>query len=193
MPQLKVNQATYDRLKEQDALNSDMIDTIIDRGLNYNQLTPEVTPAFWPMEVKEMRIDPTNLPSMTFTKIHKATVDGRTIENPTWNHLLAQMLTLVVNRTIDLRNLSELGYVRVVRGRKEDQGYNYLSEVDISFQNQAAGAACRVILELAKMLEISVDIEFMWHAKEGASYPGQRGRIYLCSASRDQAQLNFRK
>lgn len=62
----------------------------------------------------------------------------------------------------------------MVKGRKEDEGYGYLPEIDISVQGQDANAACRAIVMAAQGLGIGLDVGFMWRPKESAAYPGER-------------------
>ena len=177
MPQIEVNQATYDRLKEHDALRTDTLEEIVGFALTHRQIKSDTTLPSWIPTVKEMHIDPENLPNMTFTRIIQATVDNEQMERPTWNRLLAHMLTLAVCQRIYSGEPNELDNIRMIRGRKEDQGYFYLPNVNISVQSQTAVVACRTILKLAKLLEVSLSINFIWRAKEGTFYPGQKGKI----------------
>ena len=189
MPQIKVNQATYDRLREHDALRIDTLEKIVDFGLTHVHTRPDTALPSWLPTVKEMHIDPENLPSMTFTRIIEATIDEQQIKKPSWNRLLTNMLTLAFQRRIGMDEIGNLDYIRVIRGKKEGQGYIYLPEVNMSVQSQSARIACRVTLELAKQLGISISINFIWRAKEGAFYPGQKGQIYLGAASRQGVQI----
>lgn len=184
MPKIKVNQATYDRLNERDALRVDTLEEIVDLGLTHLQIKPDTALPSWLPTVKEMQIDPDNLPSMTFTRIIEATVDEQQIEKPSWNRLLTYMLILALQQRTAMDELGELDYIRMIRGRKEDQGYIYLPKVNISVQSQSARIACRAALKIAKKIGSSVNINFIWRAKEGAFYPGQKGQIFLSAASR---------
>ncbi len=52
----------------------------------------------------------------------------------------------------------------MVKGRKEDEGYSYLSDIDVSVQGQDANAACRTVVTAAQGLGVALDIGFMWRA-----------------------------
>jgi hypothetical protein len=65
----------------------------------------------------------------------------------------------------------------MVKGRKDDEGYGYLPDIDVSVQGQDANAACRAIVVAAQGLGIGVDVGFMWRPKEGAAHPGERARL----------------
>jgi len=71
----------------------------------------------------------------------------------------------------------------MVEGRKEDEGYGYLSEIDISVQGQDANAACRTIVAAAQGLNIELDIVFIWRPKNGAEFPGEHAHLTIGSNS----------
>ena len=69
--------------------------------------------------------------------------------------------------------------MNIVKGRKEDEGYGYLPDIDVSVQGQDANAACRTVIAAAQALGIPLEIGFMWRPKEGAAYPGERARLIV--------------
>ena len=71
--------------------------------------------------------------------------------------------------------------VRMAKGRKEDEGFRYLSDLNVSIQGQDSNDACRAIATVAQSLNLAVEIIFMWRLKEGAIYPGEKGRLLLKS------------
>ena len=62
---------------------------------------------------------------------------------------------------------------------KEDEGFRYLSDIDVSVQGQHANGACQAIMTAAQALGISLNIELLWRRKEKAAYPGERRRIVI--------------
>ena len=71
----------------------------------------------------------------------------------------------------------------MVSGRKEDEGYDYLSDIEISVQGQDANGACRAVVTAAQALGIALEIGFMWRHKVGAAYPGKRARIRIAGTA----------
>lgn len=49
----------------------------------------------------------------------------------------------------------------MVKGRKDDEGYSHLADIDISVQGQDANSACRAIVVAAQGLGIGLDLVFM--------------------------------
>jgi len=135
----------------------------------------------------ERRIDPRVLPNLTHTKVLDASVDGRPVAKANWNLLLDEILRLAMKRGGSFERLQKLCPVNMVRGRKGDEGYDYLPDIDVSVQGQDANAACRAIVAAAQSLGVALDIGFIWRPKEGAAYPGERARLML-SGSQGQTR-----
>ena len=128
---------------------------------------------------KEPQLDPVELPDLTHTKVVDASIDGEQILKPNWNHLLDEMFRRAMGRVDGFEDLLYLFQVNLARGRKEDEGFRYLREIDISVQGQHANGACRAILTAAQALKIPLNIGILWRLKEGATYPGERRRIII--------------
>ena len=126
----------------------------------------------------DRRIDPLRLPDMMFTKVLDATVGEEMVTRPNWNRLLLRMVKLANESAKNFDGLSRLfPTIQMVRGRKVDQGYRYLSDIKVSVQGQPANSACPAIVTTARKLGIALDIGFMWRDKEDAERPGDRARI----------------
>ena len=65
----------------------------------------------------------------------------------------------------------------MVAGMKTDQGYRYLSDIDVSVQGLDAQDAWRCVANLARTLGISVEIYFFWRDNPGAYLPGQSATL----------------
>ena len=78
------------------------------------------------------------------------------------------------------RNCTRLQPVRcATQGRKEDEGYHYLPEVNFSVQGQDANAAWRGVAFIAQNLNVPVEVSFLWRNKDGAEHPGKPGTMRL--------------
>jgi hypothetical protein len=89
------------------------------------------------------------------------------------------MLRLAMKRVGTLEKLRQICPVNLVKGRKDDEGYGYLREIDASVQGQDANSACRAIVTAAQALGLSLDIAIMWRLKKAAAHPGERGRLQM--------------
>lgn len=179
MPQVEVTQSTFDRLQRQAALHSITVDEIINRCVSDLETAYVPLPHPWPIKVQEIYIDPDNLPSMKHTNILDATIDGRRIRKPLWNSIMSQMIINALKNFVDFNELQSICPIGMTYGHKSDQGYVYIPEVGLSLQGQTAQVACETIIALSRRMNTSLEIHFMWRAKEGAFYPGQRGRLLM--------------
>ena len=122
------------------------------------------------------------MPRLTHTKLLEAAINGERLTKPNWNSLLDEMLRPAVERVGGSEKMHRICPVNMVKGSKEDEGYGYLPEIDISVQGQDANGACRAVVTAAQALGMSLDIGFMWRLKESAAHPGERGRIRISSS-----------
>lgn len=77
-----------------------------------------------------------------------------------------------------------LSPVNIVKGKKTNEGYRDLPDIDISVQGQDANSACHGIVTAAQALRIELDLGFIWRHKEGAAFPGERARLHIKPAKR---------
>ena len=177
MPEITIEQSTFERLQHHAKPLVDTPDTIINRAIDtLEQYEEHVTPGERP-GASEREIDPRRLPSLKHTKVIDASIGGKFINNPKWNVLVEQMLIQAMKHLSDFHKLNKLCSVNMVQGYKDDEGYRYISEIDISFQGLSAEATGNALLMLAQSLGIALDIGFMWRRKEEAAYPGEKARL----------------
>jgi len=183
MAEITIEHSTFERLQRHAKPLVDTTDSVLNRALDAleKQIGPSVKVET--SATSERRIDPRRLPKLTHTKVLEATIDQERIAKPNWNRLLDRILIESMRRLQDFRKLHQLCPVNMVEGRKEDEGYGYLTEIDISVQGQDANAACRTIVAAAQGLNIELDIAFMWRPKNGAEYPGEHAHLMIGSNS----------
>lgn len=135
----------------------------------------------------ERRIDARDLPRLTHTKLLDASIDGTPVTRPKWNGLLDETVRRAMREVKDFDKLRKICPVNMMKGKKTDEGYNHLADIDVSVQGQDANGACRGIITAAQALGIAVDIGFMWRHKDGAAFPGERARLQVAGAKRAAA------
>lgn len=182
MPDITIEQATFERLQRHAQPLVDTVDAVVNRALDAMET------GVWrqPDErflVVEHEVDPDRLPDVTHTKMLAARLAAADLERPNWNRLLHRVLVLSMGRVADLNELRRLCPANMVCGSKTDEGYTHLPEIDISVQGLSANEACAALTVTARALGIELDVAFMWRAKEGAAHPGERGRLQVPSAS----------
>lgn len=181
MPEITIEQSTFERLQRHAHPLLDTTDSVINHALDSHELHAGTPVSPNKLGNQERQIDPRMLPNLTHTKILQTSINGEQIDRPNWNLLLNTMLIKSMKQLGDYKKLQQLCPVNIVKGRKEDEGYGYLPEIDISVQGQDANAACRTIVTASQGLGIDIDIGFMWRQKENAAHPGERARIQLSS------------
>lgn len=132
--------------------------------------------------VAERRIDARDLPRLTHTKLLDASICGMQLARPNWNGALDETLRRAMKEVKDFDRLRKICPVNMVRGKKNDEGYNHLPDLNISVQGQDANGACRGIVTAAQALGFEVNIGFMWRHKEDAAFPGERARLHIPAA-----------
>lgn len=182
MPQINVQDQTFERMQRHAKAFIDTPDTIINLALDaLEQAASGVTAPAVDTAKGERRIDPRMLPNLTHTKVLDASIEGETIAKANWNSLLDEMLRRSMNQVGTFDKLKQLCPVNIVKGRKEDEGYSHLSDINVSVQGQDANGACRAIVTAAQGLGIALDVGFMWRHKEGAAHPGERARLQVAA------------
>ncbi|WP_375567600.1 T4SS efffector SepA family protein [Oceaniradius stylonematis] len=180
MPDISLSQSAFERLQRHAKPFVDTPESVILRALDALELSAgQPLPEESADGSSELQVDARALPRLTHTKVLDAAIDGEPLAKPNWNSLLDEMLRRAMKRVGSFEELHRTCPVNMVKGRKEDEGYGYLPEIDISVQGQDANGACRAVVTAAQALGMSLDLGFMWRLKETAAHPGERGRIRI--------------
>ncbi|TFH59384.1 MAG: hypothetical protein E4G91_08985 [Candidatus Zixiibacteriota bacterium] len=161
----------------------DTPETVINLALDALEQLEEPAVALGAQNLGERQIDPRILPNLTHTKVLDASIDGEAVTKPNWNLLLDQMLIRAMKQLSDFDKLQKLCPMNMVKGRKEDEGYGYLAEINLSVQGLDANTACRTVVGAAQGLGMALDIGFMWRPNEKAAHPGERARVQIADRS----------
>lgn len=180
MPEIAIQDSTFERLQRHAKPLVDTIDTVMNRALDaLEQATAGPSGGSGPEAATERRIDPRTLPNLRHTKVLDASIEGQPLAKANWNLLLDEILRRAMKRVGTFEKVRQLCPVNIMKGRKDDEGFSYLADIDLSVQGQDANGACRGIVAAAQGLGLTVSIGFMWRHKEGAAHPGERARIQL--------------
>lgn len=180
MQEITIEQATFERLQLHAKPLVDTIDTVVNRALDALERDTPVLPAQplrQPAMAPEREFDWRTPPDVSHTKLSDAVLQGQHIDRPNWNLLLKRMLILAMEQLSDFDAVRRICPVNMMRGCKDDEGYRYLSEIDLSFQGASANDSLRALIAAARGLGIDFEIGFSWRQKESAAYPGERARL----------------
>lgn len=180
MPEITIQQSTYERLQRHAKAFVDTPDTVVVRALEaLEQTSGQPDHGSGTDRKTERQLDPRALPNLRHTKVLDAAVDGEPAAKLNWNSLVDDVLHLAMGRLGSFEQVRRLCPVNMVSGRKEDEGYSYLPKIDISVQGQDANGACRTLVMAAQGLGIALDVGFMWRLKDTAAHPGDRARLTI--------------
>lgn len=179
MPDVPLQDATFERLQRHAQPLVDTTDSVINRALDALEALSADASLPANEDTGERQIDPKNLPNLTHTKLLAAKIDGHELAKPNWNLLLDTMLIRAGKTLGDFDKLKQLCPINMVKGKKDTEGYGHLEEIDISVQGLDANGACRAAVMLAQGLGISLELGFMWRLKDAAAYPGERAHLHV--------------
>jgi len=182
---IQIQQATFKRLQHHTQPLVDTPESVIIRALDaLDLLEVKQVPDEQSTEPEQLLdLSASDLLDLTHTKILDASIAGKPIAKRSWSFLRDEMLRHATKHASSFENLQRLFPVEPVRelhlvkGRKEDEGFHYLPEIDISVQGQSANMAYRTIKTVAQELGIPLNIGIIWLHKEAVAYPGKRVRI----------------
>lgn len=132
----------------------------------------------------ELIVDPRSLPRLTFARVRDAKIDGRKVARASWNRLVALLIIRALHKNVPFEEVCRLGASRVVRRRKEDQGFVFYPEGGISVQGREADIAGRAAVALAERLRADLDVGFQWLPNKEALRPRDKARFQLSASGR---------
>ena len=123
--------------------------------------------------------DPALPPDLTHTKVIGMGFGNLMRRSRTsWNGLLIAAVKHAQNKLKDPQRVRQLVIVNSVEGRKEDEGFAYLPEIDLSIQGQDANSAWKAAYHIARQADFPIRADFVWRHKPGALYPGKAASLY---------------
>lgn len=179
MPHIEIGEGTFRRLQ---ALARPLVDTagsVIDRLIDSYEAANSSTPGLAVTNASNdlaRAFDPANPPTLTFTKLRKATLGNKAIERPSWAELIRTSLEIGLTR-LGFEELRASTDANIVKGQRAGDGYSYVPNLDISLQGEDAQDCWRIAFGLARKLTSPIDVVFEWRDKDGAAFPGQVGSM----------------
>lgn len=135
------------------------------------------TPAVQDANADAVIVDPDNLPDLTHTRFQGAEVDGQHVPGPYWSELLDRLIERAMAQSMEISEIRRMSTINIVDGYRTGNGFRHLEVPDVSIQNQDSNSACRVIVALARRLDVTLEARFTWMEKEGSLHRGRMGRL----------------
>lgn len=177
MPDIAIEQSTFERLQRHARPLVDTTDMVVNRALDALENREDFSSPGDASSTAERNIDPMKLPNLTHTKVLDASLDGIRVAKPNWNSLLERVLVRAMRQLEDFDELRKLCPVNIVQGCKEDEGYRHITEINVSAQGMSANDACGALVIAVLSLRLELEVVFLWRTREGAAYPGERARL----------------
>ncbi len=179
MPDITIDQTTFERLQSHAKPLVDTTDTVINRALDALDVIENDCGKEEVSDVTKDCVDPRALPNLAHTKVLEALISGQAVVMPNWNKLFVKLLVLATRQVDNFFQLRKLCQANMMQGCKVDEGYRHVTEIDISVQYMSATDACEAIVAIAQGLNIGIEINFMWNHKKGALHPGEERCLCL--------------
>jgi hypothetical protein len=180
MPDIRVSESTFKRLQTLAEPFVDNPEAVIAKLLDHYDSTHGPRSARHETSdlgenIKLQPFSPANPPDLTHTRLLRGEIDGVEVTN--WNELADVTHRAAMKRLQSREKLIEASKSQIVIGRKNDQGFHYLDDIEVSIQGVAADYAWRNSLHLARLFKLAIRVEFEWRQKPQAAHPGKRGLL----------------
>ncbi len=178
MPEISIQNETFERLQRHARPLLDTSDSVVNRALDALEGSSRATSES-DSNVRRRRVDARNLPDLRHTKVLTAAIDGEEIARPNWNRLLEHVIFRAKEQLSDLDEIQRICQVNMVRGRKEDEGFRFISDLGVSIQGLSANGACSALMDLVSSLGLQLELTFKWRSKKEAAFPGELAHLSL--------------
>ena len=176
MPVLRIPDLVYTRLQAIAIPLEDTPISVIERLLSQYE-SQHGTQITLKDDISYLALDPYEPPSLTHTKVVKAIVNSKRISTPNWNKITNLAHELAVENGVSPELLYRCSRSKTSLRIINERGFKYLEKAQISVQGVDANLAWRNAFHLLKDIAVSIEIDFEWHDKEDAVYPGKKGRF----------------
>ncbi len=176
--QLEMSSETFERLQKLSIPLIDTVETVINRLIDRHGRMDVTEDNSAKTENAPLVFTSAAPPSLTHTKVLGIKFDGKPLAGSVnWAVLLREAVKRLPANSKTPDALRRLIVVNFVGGKKEDEGYHYLPEANISLQGQDAVDAARAAFHIAQQMGWTLEVEFVWRNKSGATHRGRTGLL----------------
>ena len=181
-PSVELSPTTFIRLQAHAVPLVDSIESVINRLIDFFESRDGAPAPTRAGDLDNVRqFNPSAPPSLTHTKVLEIKFAGRPLDrNQTnWNGLMNATIREAKTVSKSPADFKKLLVVNYVNGQKNDEGYRYFPDLNLSVQGQDANGAWKAACHIAQQLGRELTATFVWREKEGAAFPGVTGRFSL--------------
>lgn len=176
MPQVTISDENFMRLQRHAVPLVDSLDSVLARALdaldsaNGSKVEAAIT---------KLNYSAASAPDLSFTTVKHAIVDGAALppSKTYWNNILLAVVVAVAKRGPTTKQIADRLLVNHTMGKKEDGGYRFVPEAQLSVQGQDANGAWKATYFLAREFGVRVEVAFAWQNNPKAANPGLMGNL----------------
>ena len=114
---------------------------------------------------------------LTHSKVRWGRFADRRVSGRNWSQLVEAAHEMAVDRSQTFEEVREVSPFNLKNGKYEERGYHFFPSAGISVQYKSVPDVWDGCLKIAEHLGVPIEVEFEWLDKEGASHPGEKGRL----------------
>ena len=125
--------------------------------------------------------NPAAIPDLKFTSVLSASVDGKALKKGEcyWNTVMLRTIAAAAKQGNSTQDILDLLTVNSERGQREDSGYKFVAEANLSIQGQESNAAWRQAYTVASSFGIEIELVFAWQDHPKAAMRNQQGSLFV--------------
>lgn len=174
---------TITRLKVHAEPLVDTFDSVINKAIDAleKMLAADGAPLVTPSpDQNQVAFNPHSPPNLSYTTVKSVVFAGKRLPpaKTYWNTLKEEVIREAA-KTISHKALFDIISCNKVEGCKEDGGYKFIAEANLSIQGQDANGAWATTYLLIEAMKAPIQVVFEWQDNPKAAAPGKKAIISL--------------
>jgi len=175
---IQISDATFRKMKKAAVPLEDNADSLLNRVLDfYFKHGDSGSNSTSPDSDGILTLDPHAPEDLRHTKIRWGRFGERRVSGRNWSQLVETAHELVTAQSSSFEEVRRITPFNVKESKYEQRGYHYFPSSGLSVQYKSAPDVWDGCLKIAEHLGVQIEIEFEWLDKEGASHPGEKGKL----------------
>lgn len=175
---IQISDSTFEKMKEAAVPLEDNADSLLNRVLDFYLKHHDGESKNGSTEDKDiLTLDPHAPDDLRHSKIRWGRFGDRRISGRNWSQLVETAHELATERSQSFEEVRRITPFNVREGKYEERGYHHFPSAGLSVQYKSAPDVWDGCLKIAEDLGVPVEVEFEWLNKEGASHPGEKGKL----------------
>ena len=164
---------TISRLKTHAEPLVDTFDSVVSRALDALEKGSKLEQPRGKFDEGIPLSNPAAPPNLSYTTVHSIIFDGKVFApNETYWNILLLAVIREAGKECSTKELKELVLGNCVIGKREENGYKFIKELNLSVQGRDANNAWRATYHVLKKIRRPVEVVFSWQNNPKAEAPG---------------------